>query len=100
MFHHQLQIDIEAGVGPTPPLVDGAGNPRDPQLMLRWSDDGGHVFSNTHTVGFGQAGNYKTRAIFRRLGRSRDRIYEIAVSDPVPARIVDAYLELSPGSGA
>lgn len=100
MFLHQLQIDVEAGVGPTPPLLDGAGDPRDPQLMLRWSDDGGHTWSNTYSVGFGKAGEYRTRAIWRRLGRSRDRIFEVSVSDPVPTRLIDAFLEVSPGSGA
>jgi hypothetical protein len=99
-FHHQLEVDVEVGLGPTPPLLDGAGNPRDPQLMLRWSDDQAKTWSNTHTVGFGQAGAYRTRAIWRRLGRSRDRIYELSVSDAVPARITDAYLEVSAGNNS
>ena len=100
MFHSFLQVDLEAGVGPTPPLLDGDGNPRDPLIGLRWSDDGGHVWSNTHQVGVGQIGNYAKRAIWRRLGRSRDRIYEISASDAVPWRIIDAFLEITPGNGA
>lgn len=96
-FHSQLQVDAETGLGPQPPLTDSNGNPRDPEMGLRWSDDGGHTWSNQHTVGCGQAGGYKTRAIWRRLGRSRDRVYEIEVSDPIPWRIVDAYLRASPG---
>lgn len=70
---------------------------RGPQAMLRWSDDGGHAWSNIYNVDCGTAGNYLTRAIWRRLGRSRDRIYELSVSDPVPWRVVDAYLQASPG---
>ena len=100
MFHHQLQVDLEAGLGPTPPLLDGGGAARDPQIGLRWSDDGGHVWSNTHLADAGQVGEYRDRAIWRRLGRSRDRIYEISVSDPIPWRIIDAFLEISPGNGA
>jgi len=96
-FHSQLQVNIEAGVGPQPPLKDGNGNPRAPQLMLRWSDDGGHRWSDMLACGFGQAGETNARAIWRRLGKSRDRIYEVSCSDPVPARIVDAYLEANPG---
>lgn len=95
LFHSELTLDIEAGVGPIPPLLDGAGNPRDPQIMLRMSDDGGHTWSNERTVGFGQAGNYNTRAIWHRLGRSRDRVYEVSISDPVKVAIVGAYLEVS-----
>ena len=100
MFHHSLQVDLEAGVGPSPPLTDGAGDPRDPMIGLRWSDDGGHTWSNTYQKGAGQIGNYAKRAIWRRLGRSRDRIYEISASDAVPWRIIDAFLEISPGNGA
>lgn len=70
---------------------------RDPQLMIQWSDDGGHTWSNVHTVNCGQVGNYTTRAVLRRLGRSRDRVYRITASDPVPWRIADAYLKADPG---
>ncbi len=97
IFHHQFQVDLETGLGPQPPLTDGAGNARDPQINLRWSDDGGHVWSDLYSVGAGQAGNFITRAIWRRLGRSRDRVYEISVRDPIPWRIIDAYLTATPG---
>lgn len=70
---------------------------RDPQINLRWSDDGGHVWSNLYSMNAGQAGNFKTRAIWRRLGRSRDRVYEISCSDAIPWRIADAYLTASEG---
>jgi hypothetical protein len=39
---HTMQLDCETGVG----LNLGQGE--DPQLMLRWSDDGGHTWSNEH----------------------------------------------------
>ena len=96
VFHHEMQVDLEAGLGPIPPLLDGSGNARDPQLMLRWSDDGGRTWSNQYFVGVGQAGNYKTRAVWRRLGRSRQRIYEVSCSDPIPWRVVDSYLKATP----
>jgi hypothetical protein len=96
VFHHEMQVDLEAGLGPIPPLLDGNGVARDPQLMLRWSDDGGRTWSNQYFVGVGQAGNYKTRAVWRRLGRSRQRIYEVSCSDPIPWRVVDAYLKATP----
>jgi hypothetical protein len=41
------------------------------------------------------AGQYKRRAIRRRMGISRDRVYEIAVTDPIAWRIVAAYVETS-----
>lgn len=97
MYHSQLLVDVDAGQGPQPPLTDGSGNPRGPLLMMRFSDDRGRTWSNEQTVDCGQAGSYKTRAIFRRLGRSRYRVYEISCSDAVPWTIVDSYLIADPG---
>ncbi len=100
IYHHMLQVDMEVGDGPMPPLLDGDGNPRDPQVMLRWSNDGGRTWGNEHWIGAGQAGAYQTRVRWQRLGRARDRVYEIAVTDPVPWRIVEAYLRATPGFDA
>ena len=97
IFHQQMQIDMEVGDGPSPPLVDANGDPRDPQVMLRWSDDGGRSWSNEHWIGAGQVGTYRTRVLWNRLGYSRDRVYEMAVSDPITWRVIDAYLKASPG---
>jgi hypothetical protein len=97
IYHSRLQVDVETGLGPQPPLRDGAGLARDPMLTLRSSDDGGHTWSNGRDVGFGQAGTFRTRAIWRRLGRSRDRVYELTCADPCPVRIIDAFLEAQPG---
>ncbi len=100
VFHKTLQVYAETGVGLIPPLTDGAGNPRDPVLNLRWSNDGGHTWSNEQTAGLGQAGEYGQRAMFRRLGRARSRVYEVSGSDPVPYRLVGALLDVSAGEGA
>lgn len=99
IFFEQLQVDMESGLSPQPNLYDGSGNIRSPQASLRWSDDGGHTWSNYYTQDIGTAGQYKQRVIWRRLGRSRDRVFELSCSDPVPYRINDAYLMASPGMG-
>ncbi len=93
--HYELKVDFETGLGPQPPLTDGNGNPRPPQAVLRWSNNRGKTWSNDHIVNCGMAGEYDTRAIWRRLGRSRYRVYELTVSDPIPWVIVDAYLKTS-----
>jgi hypothetical protein len=70
----------------------------DPQLMLRWSDDGGHTWNGERTVSMGRVGQYGTRAIFRRLGMTlklRDRVYEVSGTDPVKIAIMGAELQLS-----
>lgn len=89
---HSLQIDMQTGVG----LNVGQGS--DPQVMLRWSDDGGHTWSNEHWMSIGKIGAYGTRAIRRRLGMTlklRDRVYEASGTDPVKIAIVGAELILS-----
>jgi len=70
---------------------------RDPQIMLRWSDDGGKTWSDEHWESAGQAGTYKTRCHWHRLGRSRDRVYEMVLDDPILWRVIDAYLDADPG---
>jgi hypothetical protein len=65
-----------------------------PQAMLRWSNDGGSTWSNEHWTSVGQLGKYKNRAIWRRLGTARDRIFEVSVSDPVNFVIISANLKL------
>ena len=97
VFYHKLQIDLETGIGPSPPLLDGGGNARDPIINLRWSDDGGHSWSNERSRGAGKIGVRRTRVIWRRMGRSRDRVFEISMSDPVPWRIIAAYLGATRG---
>ena len=90
---HSLQLDVESGVG----LNLGQGS--DPQVMLRWSDDGGHTWSSEHWVSIGKIGEYGRRVIWRRLGMTqkiRDRVYEVSMTDPVKIAIMGAELLLSP----
>ena len=70
----------------------------DPQVMLRWSDDGGHTWSNEHWRSMGKTGTYGTRVIWRRLGMTlklRDRVYEVSATDPVKIAIMGAELNVS-----
>jgi hypothetical protein len=90
--YSSLEIYLETGLGPEPPLLDGTGEPIGPQLMLRCSRDGGHTWGTTRTADCGQAGNYLQRAVFRRLGRARDMVFELTFTDPVPVRLVDGYV--------
>lgn len=90
-YFESFQIQFQPGVG----LSTGQGE--DPQAMLRWSNDGGSTWSNEHWTTIGKIGQYQNRAIWRRLGWSRDRIFEVAITDPVKAVIVSAELKASVG---
>ena len=90
---HSLQLDLETGVG----INQGQGS--DPEVMLRWSDDGGHTWSSEHWVKVGKIGEYGKRAIWRRLGMTekiRDRVYEVSMTDPVRTYIMGAELFVTP----
>ena len=80
------------------PTVAFVGGTQDPQAMLDWSDDGGHVWSNEHWASIGRIGEYTSRALWRRLGRSRNRIYRLSITDPVKRVIIGAHLESEVGS--
>ena len=122
--HHSLQLDAETGVGlnglttgENIYLTTESGNPLitengefilsavgavpvpAPQAMLRWSDDGGHTWSNEHWTSMGRIGEYGHRTIWRRLGMTlklRDRVYEVSGTDPVKLAIMGAELHASP----
>ena len=65
---------------------------RGPQLMFRWSKDHAHTWTDYEQLDCGQAGEFRTRVIRRRIGRLRAFTPEITWTDPVPLRIVDAYI--------
>jgi len=90
-YFHELQIQFEPGVG----LSTGQGD--NPQAMLRWSNDGGFTWSNENWVTIGAQGQYYNRAMWRRLGWARDRIFEVVITDPIKAVIVSANLKATAG---
>lgn len=81
-----LQIHFEHGKG----LTSGQGS--DPQVILDWSDDGGHNWSNEHWGAIGKIGEYRRRAIWRRLGSARYRLFRLTYSDPTPYTVYGADL--------
>lgn len=92
MFFTSVQIDMETGVG------TATGQAQNPRVMLRYSDDSGHTFSNRRTVTMGKTGEYSARARFNQLGAGRNRVFEVSVSDPVPVVIMGAYADVVAGT--
>lgn len=86
-----LQVDMQTGVG----LVLGQGS--DPQAMLQWSDDGGHSWSNELWASMGKIGERLTRVKWRRLGKSRDRVFRVTITDPVRVVFIGASVQASVG---
>lgn len=91
VFHNRFELIFEAGVG----LASGQGS--DPEVMLEFSDDGGRTFKFAPNRKLGKIGQYKWRAFWTALGRSRDRVYRVSVSDPVKLVVLDTTLDAETG---
>ncbi len=84
MFFSSFELDMETGVG--------NGDVEDPQIILQYSNDGGHTWSNERWKSMGKVGEYGKRIRWNQLGSSRNRIFRILISDPAKRNIFDAYL--------
>lgn len=93
LFHSRFQLDMQTGVG-----IDGSGQGSAPQAMLQWSNDNGNSWSNEHWVSIGAIGARLTRAIWRRLGAARDRVYRVRISDPVSVTLLGAQVDIEEGA--
>lgn len=91
-FVGSFVLDVETGVG----LTSGQGS--DPQVMLKWSDDGGRTWGNEHWRSFGQIGEYRKRVTWYRQGQARQRIYRVTLADPVKFAPCGAYVEATVGA--
>jgi hypothetical protein len=60
--------------------------------MYRYSNDGGQTFGGFRTRSFGKQGQFLIHVDFLLNGSADDRVDEIVITDPVPARILDAFL--------
>jgi hypothetical protein len=84
---NSFELQAEPGVG----LTSGQGSA--PVVLLSWSDDGGHTWSNEHEASMGAVGEYRTRIKWRRLGVARDRVFRVATSEPVPVTWLGAEID-------
>lgn len=88
LFFKSLQVDMETGVG------TNTGQGSAPVMMLRYSNDGGHTWSNEKTATVGRIGEYTARCRFNRLGQGRNRVWEISMTDPVKFAVFGAVAEV------
>lgn len=102
IFYQSLQLDMQVGIGldGIEPPVDPAPDPvnYNPKVQLNYSDDAGHSWSNDRLVAAGRLGQYKKRVRWLRLGKSRDRIFRIKMTEAVRVAWIAAYLEFKVGT--
>lgn len=92
VLHHQIEIEFEPGPGLD---VIASADGYNPQAVLKWSDDGGNSWSAGRSVDIGMYQSYDDRAIWRQLGKSRNRIYELTITEPVKIVLVGADARLT-----
>ena len=79
-------VEVEAQVEDS--LVD------EPVIYLRWSDDNGRTWTSWKPRVLQDAEGNRKRTVWRKLGSSRNRVYELKVDDPVNVTIVNAWASL------
>ncbi len=90
-FHRRLEVVLETGVGTT------TGQGVDPKIMCQYSDDGGKTYKSLPDKSLGALGKRLTRVVWTGLGSARQRVYRMAVSDPVAITVTDTQLEVDGG---
>lgn len=96
-----LQQIATAGAGTTMlfDTVSMKDNESDsPDASLSWSDDGGQTFSSSYARGMGNSGSYKNLLRWNRLGKSRERVFKLTITDPVKRIILGASAQVEEGA--
>lgn len=90
--YNRLYLDMVTGVGLNTTDVHNA----EPQVMLRFSDDGGFEWSNERTRPLGKIGQRETRVRFNRLGteKYKGRTFQVSVSAQVARGFIAAYADV------
>lgn len=88
-----LTVDMETG-----DEVPQDEPPEGPLVVLRYSDDGGHTWSNEIFRNAGPPGATAQRVMFKRLGATRraqglDRIFELSSTDEFKVAIIGAEID-------
>lgn len=97
VFYNEFTLDMETGIG-----LDGSVQGSNPTVMMDFSDDGGHTWSSESfalaDAGSGQIGDYRKEVTWRRLGKSKNRIFRVKMTDPVKCVWIDAFVKYKLGA--
>jgi hypothetical protein len=89
--YSKFELVMETGIGLDAGVVPGS----DPQVMMSYSDDGGHTWSQRRFRSAGKIGATNQQIVWRQLGQSRQRAFRVAISDPVFVAILGATIDAS-----
>lgn len=73
--------------------------PKNRVVQVRYSKDGGRNWSDWRTRSLGELGAFQDRVVLRRLGRGRQWVFDVKVTDDVKRDLIAASLQLEGGEG-
>lgn len=92
IFVNRFELDVQAGVG----LTTGQGS--DPQIMMRYSKDGGETFSKIQPWrSLGKIGQRLKRLRWLSLGQAYQWVFQLTITDPVPRVIITTHCDWEAG---
>lgn len=91
MTFRSLILDADAGVG----LISGQGST--PEVMMRYSVDGGRTWSSKMKRSLGAIGKPETKPTWTNLGTGYDWVFEFSISDPVKFNLYNLFADIQMG---
>lgn len=92
--YNWAQIICNQGTGTNAPETNGTG--LEPTVQLAWSGDCGITYNNEQSAPIGRQGEYSKRTRVLAAGMSRNRVWRITMTDPVPFILVAILVDGSP----
>lgn len=91
VYISRIEFLIQSGVGVT------TGQGSDPIIQVRFSGDGGETWFPWIQVSAGQIGQRYLRPVVNRIGKLRNGVCEVAVSDPVLWYFLACFIDADEG---
>jgi len=84
----QLRLRMETGHA----LQSGDGS--DPHVILRYSNDGGHTWSDPDPRSMGKVGEYYKKIIWNNLGSAEEWVFEFSITAPIDFSLIKASVSV------
>lgn len=88
-----IQVICNQGQGLITNTPAGVG--ANPKVQVAWSNDCGNTYGNERSAPLGKQGEYKKRSLVLSCGMGRNRVWRIAMTDPVPFLLVGVLVNAS-----
>lgn len=85
----KLSLRMETGLS----LQQGSGSM--PQVMLRYSNDGAHTWSQSLARDMGKVGEYNHKLTWNRLGSADEWVFEFTIQSPIEFSLIKAGAEVT-----